>query len=128
MAKEHFYYLLEQRGDLPIGSGTMETSSMANTTVKAFSPGQMERSTKASGNRVDHTVTEATKVRLVESTLETGVTEHSTELELVSTQTESCTPGNSRTTFDMELEPVNGQMAVATPVCGITMRCETRRT
>jgi len=64
----------------------------------------------------------------VESTLETGVTEHNTELERVSMQMESCTPGNSRTTFDTELEPVNGQMAVAIPVCGITMRCETPRT
>merc|ERR1719494_1027808 len=106
----------------------METSNMANTTVKAFSRGQMARSTKANGSRADHTVMEATKVHLVESILETGVTEHNTELELVSTQTESCTPVSSRITFDTELEPVNGQMAVATPVCGITMRCGTPRT
>lgn len=126
--KELCCYLLDLDGDLPIGSGTMETSNTENIMEKAFLRGPMVRSMKANGNKVDLMVTEATKAHLVENISEIGATEHSTELELVSIPMESCTLGSSRTTFDMEWEPANGQTAVATLGCGITMKCATRPT
>merc|ERR1719373_539962 len=112
----------------PTGSGTMEASKTGSTTATGFSTGQMVPSTRASGSKVDHTATEATRAKPVGSTLENGVTERSTAPELAFIRTVSCTQGNSRTTFVTELGPANGQTAAATLDFGTTTKCATPQT